>query len=205
VDTLAHTCVKVIVRGHVRVRVRERVRVQVKRCTVCVSDRCNRLAGTAASVGAAPVSSGAVAWEVRSALWKIKNWAQSLGFGPGVKAFQVVYEALMDAALQSGVPHAEGLTARMWQVGLAKEGSQLSFSQGLMDSTHAHLAGGYVACLMRLCTCSLEGMRASSSEETRETEQHACTRAAMPTPGRALQIHVRLVEFSCASWCAARP
>jgi len=113
-----------------------------------------------------------VTWDVRSALWKIKNWAESLGFGQGVKAFQVVYEALMDAATQSGKAHAEGLTASMWQVALAKEGSQLALTPALMDSTHAHLAAGCAAAYFLFQhTRTLKCMRAACTpEETRETD-----------------------------------
>jgi hypothetical protein len=123
-------------------------------------------------LGWAPAGSGAVTWDVRSALWKIKNWAESLGFGQGVKAFQVVYEALMDAATQSGKAHAEGLTASMWHVALAKEGSQLALTPALMDSTHAHLAAGCAAAYFLFeHTRTLKCMRAACTPEvTRETD-----------------------------------
>jgi hypothetical protein len=165
-------------------------------CSFCVSDEYTCSAGTF-SLGWAPA--GVATWDVRSALWKIKNWVESLGFGQGVKAFQVVYEALMDAAIQSGKAHAEGLTASMWQVALAKEGSLLPFTPALLDSTHAHLAAGCAApYLLFEYNRTLECMRAACTPQvTREADcasarggtcqSMQCVRATTPTRARLIR------------------
>jgi hypothetical protein len=43
------------------------------------------------------------AWEVRSTLFKIKVWAETLGMGQGAAAFKAVYEALLETGQQVGV------------------------------------------------------------------------------------------------------
>lgn len=152
-------------------------------------------------------------WDVLSALWKIKNWAENIGFGQGVKTFQVVYEALMDAAIQSGRPHAEGLTASMWQFALAQEGSQLALTPALMDSTHAHLclAAGYFLfentrtreCMRAACTPAVTGrlIERTGRQVPEHAQCHTCVRATTCTSGEALAVHLpALIFFLRAFW-----
>ena len=102
------------------------------------------------AVASTPASSKssvtAVAWDVRNTLWKIRVWAESLDMGSGFKAFQGVFEALLESAQQSGgqdaADAAGGLTSARWQRALIQEGSRMSLTTAQMQEVHAHLAAG---------------------------------------------------------------
>lgn len=101
-------------------------------------------AASAAANGKPAAAAAAASWEVRSTLWKMRNWAESANMGTGVPAFQAVFEVLMDAAREL-VPAAQlrpdGLTAAMFEKALVKEGgAQLALPAAHLKLTHMHVA-----------------------------------------------------------------
>ena len=99
-------------------------------------------AASAAAGGSA--SSAAASWDVRSALWKLRVWADTSNVGTGIAAYQAVFEELMSTARDT-VPatqmNEDGLNYAMWQAAIARESQQLALLPAQVAQTHDYMSG----------------------------------------------------------------
>jgi hypothetical protein len=140
--------------------------------------------------------------QVASTLWKIRNWAESLGANKGIKAFQTVYEDFM------GEAEAEGLSMSLWDKALLE--AAIGALPADAEKTFVHLCAktknsGPGVVLKQAFVTALMNPDSSPAEEradstSAQSNRSTCTLAG-PTPRNGWAKHQYGLDTYAGEWC----